>query len=72
MKAIHITAYTHDASKVEALAAFMKALKIEFELSKEESPYNPEFVDKIQQGDQDLKNGKGRAVTVEELDGMWK
>jgi hypothetical protein len=50
----------------------MKALKIEFELTKEESPYNPEFVDKIQQGDQDLKNGKGRAVTVEELDGMWK
>lgn len=72
MKAIHITAYTEDASKVEALKAVMKALKIEFELTKEGSPYNPEFVEKIQQGDEDLKNGKGRAVTFEELDVLWK
>lgn len=50
----------------------MKALKIEFELTKEGSPYNPEFVEKIQQGDEDLKNGKGRAVTFEKLDSLWK
>jgi len=68
MKAINITAYTDDTSQIEALKAVMKALKIKFELTKGENPYNPEFVEKIQQGDEDLKNGKGRVVTLEELD----
>lgn len=72
MKAVNITAYTDDTSQIEAIKAFMKALKIKFELSKEKSPYNPEFVEKIKQGDEDLKNGKGRTVTLEELDGLWK
>ena len=72
MKSINITAYTDDASQIEALKAFMKALKIKFELTKEKSPYNSEFVKKVQQGDEDLKNGKGRKVTLEELDSLWK
>ena len=72
MKAVNITAYTDDASQIEAIKAFMKALKIKFELSKEESPYNPEFVTKIKQGDEDLKKGKGRTVTLEDLDSLWK
>lgn len=50
----------------------MKALGIKFEFSKEQSPYNPEFVKKIEQGDKDLENGKGRNVTLEELDSLWK
>ena len=46
----------------------MKALKIKFELSKEaDKPYDPEFVKKIKQGDEDLKNGKGTTVTLEEF-----
>jgi phosphoribosylamine-glycine ligase len=68
MESINITAHTNDASQIEAIKAFMKALKIKFELS----PYNTEFVNKIQQGDKDLKNKKGRTVTVEELDHLWK
>ncbi|MGC4129460.1 MAG: hypothetical protein QM564_07835 [Bergeyella sp.] len=72
MEAINITAYTEDSSQIEAIKAFMKALKIKFEFSKEKSPYNTEFVQKIKQGDEDLKNGKGRAVTLEELDSLWK
>lgn len=73
METINIKAHTNDASQIEALKAFMKALKIKFELSKEEpSPYNPDFVKKIQQGDEDLKSGKGRTVTLEELDNLWK
>lgn len=44
----------------------MKALKIKFEISKENIPYNPEFVKKIKQGDEDLKMGKGRTVTLED------
>lgn len=72
MKSINITAYTDDASQIEAIKAFMKALKIKFELTKGESPYNPAFVEKIKQGDKDLQNDKGRAVTLEELDSLWK
>lgn len=48
-----------------------KALKVPFEKS-EESPYDPEFVKKIQQGIEDDRNGLGRKVTLEELDNLWK
>lgn len=74
METVNIKAYTDDASQIEALKAFMKALKIKFELSKgeEESPYNPEFVKKIQQGDEDRKSGRGRTMTLDELDALWK
>ena len=72
METVNIKAHTMDASQIEAIKAFMKALKIKFELSKEQSPYNPEFVKKIEQGDKDLKNGKGRKVSIEELDNLWK
>ena len=51
METISIRAYTNDDSQIEAIKAFMKALKIKFELEKEKSPYRPEFVEKIRQGD---------------------
>jgi hypothetical protein len=46
----------------------MKALKIKFEVS----PYNPEFVDKVLQGDKDFKAGKGKKVTLAQLNKLWK
>lgn len=72
MEIINITAHTNDETQIEAIKAFMKALKIKFKLSKKQSSYNPEFVKKIQQGDKDVKNGKGRTVTLKELDNLWK
>lgn len=73
MEAINIKAYPADTSQVDAIKAFMKALKIKFELSKEgDKPYDAEFVEKIKQGDEDLKNGKGRTVTLDEMDNLWK
>lgn len=33
MQAINITAYTEDPSQIEAVKAFMKALKIKFEIA---------------------------------------
>jgi hypothetical protein len=73
MEAVTIKAYTADTSQVDAIKAFMKALKIKFEFSKEEiQPYDLEFVKKLKQGDNDLKSGKGRTVTLEELDSLWK
>ncbi len=47
MQPITFTAYTEDAAQIEAIRAFMKALKIKFEVQKEERPYNPAFVEKI-------------------------
>ena len=65
----------HPASndKLEVLKAFMQALNIKFEVRPlNKSPYNPEFVDMVLQGDKDLKQGKGKKISIEELDALWK
>lgn len=67
MKSINITAYTDDASQIEALKAFMKALKIKFELTKDKSPYNEEFVKKALESRQQAKDGNTTRVKKEEL-----
>lgn len=51
-----------------ALKAFIKALKIKFEVSKEE-PYDPEFVAKIKESRQQAR--EGRTVQLD-LDDIWK
>ena len=71
MEAINITAYPSDMSQIVAIKAVMKALKIKFEVS-EEKPYNPEFIAKIQKGRQDYKDGKGKVMTMDELNALWK
>ena len=52
---------------------FLNSIKVKFETktaSKEiESPYNPEFVAKIERSRQQLKEGKCRIVKIEDL---WK
>jgi hypothetical protein len=50
-----------------ALKAVMKVLKIDFETEK--SPYNPEFVKEILKAKEDIKNGKGVKIAIEDL---WK
>jgi phosphoribosylamine-glycine ligase len=66
MQTNNITAHTEDASQIEAVKAFMKALKIKFEISKEKS-YNPEFVKKIEKSKKELKEGKSTRVKKEDL-----
>ncbi len=80
METITITAHTANNTQIVAIKAFMKALKIKFEVSKEateateeaKSPYDPEFVKKILNGDKQRAEGKSRVVTLEELDNLWK
>lgn len=60
-----------NTEQVTALEAFMKALKIKFEV-REDLPYDPLFVDKVLQGDTDFEAGKGRKVTLDELNKLWK
>ena len=75
MKAINIIAYTEDASQIEAIKAVIKAFKIKYKISKAreaESPYDPEFVAMIKQGEKDLKNGKGITMTLDKLESICK
>ena len=50
-----------------ALKAFLKALKIDFR--SEPGYYDFEFVEKILQGKEDIKNGKGTSIAT---DNLWK
>lgn len=54
-----------NAEQVNALKAFLQALKIKFEVS--EGPYDPGFVAKIQQGQQQYRNGEFVSVEKEGL-----
>ncbi|WP_310558982.1 DUF2683 family protein [Flavobacterium sp.] len=65
MEAINITAFTKDASQIEAIKACMKALKIKFEIA--EKPYNPEFVAKIKRSEEQYKKGQFTRVKAEDL-----
>jgi len=71
MSTISIIAYPEDSSQVEAIRAFMKALKIKFEVSRDQ-PYDPEFVNKILEAEQEIKQDKGLKVTSEGFDDLWK
>ena len=53
--------------QLNALKAFMKALKVDYKVEK--SPYDPEFVAKIEKSRQEIKEGKGVRMKVEDL---WK
>jgi hypothetical protein len=52
-----------------ALKAFLKALKMSFEIKKEEKPYNPEFVKEILESRKQYENGQFSAIKTEDL---WK
>jgi len=58
------------SEQANALKAFAKAFKLKFEVK--EKPYNPEFVAKIEKSRQDYKDGKGKAISMDELNSLWK
>jgi hypothetical protein len=61
------TLIVHPGNKEQlvALKTFMKAFKISFE--EEKSPYNPEFVAKIQESREQVKRGETRIVNIADL-----
>jgi hypothetical protein len=61
------TLIVHPKNKEQLLAlkTFMKAFKISFE--ENGSPYNPEFVAKIQESRRQVKRGETREVNIAEL-----
>ena len=60
-----------DAEQENVLKAFFDALKIKFEVTGEKA-YNKEFVDMVIQAEDGIKKGKGKRVTSEEFDNLWK
>jgi hypothetical protein len=66
------TLILHPKNKEQSsvLKAMAKALKVDFET--EESPYDPEFVAKIKQSQQDMREGKGTIMTLDELKELCK
>jgi hypothetical protein len=61
-----IIIHTETQEQEDALKAFAKALKIKFEVAKE-SPYNPDFVSKIERSKQDFEEGKFTKVEKKDL-----
>ena len=53
--------------KLTTLKALLKALKISFE--EEKSPYNAEFVEKINRSNKDFNSGRYTAIKTKDL---WK
>jgi hypothetical protein len=68
MQTINITAHTQDPSQIEAVKAFMKALKIKFEVTKQED--NSVFISELQSSlnqVQQIKAGKLTKQTAKEF-----
>ena len=61
-----LIAHPKNNEQLKALKAFMEALKIKFEMAKE-SPYDPEFVEKILESQKQAKQGKVTRVKKENL-----
>ncbi|KQM66400.1 hypothetical protein ASE74_08325 [Pedobacter sp. Leaf216] len=59
--------HPENKAQLNAVKQVLKAMKISFE--KREKPYNPEFVEKILDGDRDFKEGK---FTKIDLENLWK
>lgn len=57
-----------DKKQLVAITAILKALEVDFD-KETDSPYDPEFVAMIHQGTEDIKNGKGIKIKLEDL---WK
>ena len=71
MNTTDIIVHPTNEEQVVALKAFMKALKIDFELTKR-SPYNTEFVKKITKSRKDCQEGKVIAINFDNLESLWK
>ena len=64
-----ITIHPETKEQLNAVEAFLKALKVPFKKTKEKKPYKPEFVDKIKKSKENFAEGKYTTVKVEDL---WK
>ena len=55
----------------EAIQIFLKELKIKFEIVND-MPYDKTFVEKIKQSDKEIKEGRGKSMSVSEFKKLCK
>lgn len=73
MDTINITAYIDNTTQIDAIKAFLKALKIKYKVSNDtDLPYNSSFVDMINKGKQEIAEGKGIKLSIEEFKDLCK
>lgn len=65
-------AHPDNKEQLNALKAFLKALKIKFEIKRNEVPYNEGFVDMVLNAEKEIKNCKGKKVSSDNFDNIWK
>jgi hypothetical protein len=59
--------HPQNKEQLSALKAFAKALKVDFETEK--SPYNPDFVAKIKESQEQVK--QGNVITIKDPKNIW-
>lgn len=63
-----IIAHPKDIEQSNVIKAFMEALKIKFEISEfEDSPYDEDFVNKINQSKKEFNNGEFSRIAKDSL-----
>ncbi|MBP5984232.1 MAG: hypothetical protein KA734_10935 [Fluviicola sp.] len=62
------TIHTEDKAHLNAVKAVLKALNVKFEISKDDKPYNPEFVAKIIKSKKEIATGKTTRINIDKLD----
>ncbi len=68
MKTQNIIVHPSNEQEMSVIKAFFEALKIKFEVAKD-SPYDPEFVAKIEKSRKQAAEGKTVKI---DLDDIWK
>jgi hypothetical protein len=62
-------AHPTTVDQLNVLKAVVKALKIKFEVRKDEKAYDSEFVEKIKESKKQFENGQFKVINTEDL---WK
>ena len=66
-----LIAHPSNEQEMNTIKAFFETLKIKFEVVKD-TPYDPEFVAKIERGREDYRNSKGITISMNELNDLCR
>ncbi len=65
--------HADNAEQRNLLRSVFKLHKIRFEVADAtEQPYNREFVDTVLRAEESIREGRGRKVSSEQFDALWK
>ncbi len=64
-------AHPSNNEQITVLKTLLKALKIKFEITKKEEPYNTEFVNMVLNAENEIKNGKSVKISSDSFDNLW-